>query len=464
MDTPQAAQDVDLGSGNLVGQLILIVILTMVNAFFAASEMAMVSVDQNRLKHDAEDGDKKAENILSLLKDQSNLLSVIQVAITLAGFLNSASAATGISVRLGLAMSNWGVPYSSTVAQILITLILSFITIVFGELIPKRIAIVKSEEFARSAVGTISFVNKLFKPFVWLLSKTTNVFLNLFGIKAEDMEARITINDIKSLVQQGHTQGIIDAVESEMINSVINFDETYAEEIMTPRTEVFMIDINDEFIEYKEDMLSLKYSRIPVYNEDVDNIIGILYLKDYLLEAYIVGFENVNIRKIMKPAYFVPERKNINELFGELQTNNRHMALLIDEYGGFAGIVTMEDLIEEIVGNIDDEYDHDEPEIRKVSDDIYEVKASISIKDFNYETGSKIDEDSDDYDTIGGLIIYLLGYIPNDGETPKVEHDNLSIEVLDVKDKRVNEARITVYDDFTHKREDDIEDNIEERK
>ncbi|MGX7071426.1 hemolysin family protein [Helcococcus kunzii] len=464
MDNPQAVPEVDLGNGNLLGQLILIIILTLINAFFAASEMAMVSVDQGRLKHDAEDGDKKAESILNLLKDQSNLLSVIQVAITLAGFLNSASAATGISIKLGYAMSNWGVPYSRTVSQILITLILSFITIVFGELIPKRVAIVRSEEFARTAVGTISFVNKLFKPFVWLLSKTTNLFLKLLGIRAEDMEARITINDIKSLVQQGHSQGIIDAVESEMINSVINFDETYAEEIMTPRTEVFMIDINDEFSEYKDDMLSLKYSRIPVYNEDVDNIIGVLYLKDYLLESYIVGFENVNIRKIMKPAYFVPERKNINELFSELQTNNRHMALLIDEYGGFAGIVTMEDLIEEIVGNIDDEYDHDEPEIRKISDDVYEVKASISIRDFNYETGSKIDEETDDYDTIGGLIIYLLGYIPNDEEKPKIDYENLSIQVLEVKDKRIITAKITVYDEFTHKREDDLENEIDEAK
>lgn len=455
MEIPQAVRDVDLGNGNLVGQLILIVVLTLVNAFFSASEMAMVSVDQNRLKHDAEDGDKRAESILNLLSDQSNLLSVIQVAITLSGFLNSASAATGIALKFANTINSWGIPYATIVAQVAITFILSFITIVFGELVPKRLAIVKNEEFARFAVSPITIVSKLFKPFVWLLSSVTNLVLKLIGIKPEDMEAKITINDIKSLVQQGHSQGIIDSVESEMINSVISFDETYAEEIMTPRTEVFMIDINDEFIDYKDDMLSLKYSRIPVYEDDIDNIIGVVYLKDYLLESYISGFENIDIRKIMKPAYFVPERKNINELFSELQNNNRHMALLIDEYGGFAGIVTMEDLIEEIVGNINDEYDHDDPDLIKLSDDVYEVNASISIKDFNYDTGSKIDEESDDYDTIGGFIIFLLGYIPEEGETPFIEFENLSIEVLEVKDKRIIKAKITVYDQFTHKREDE---------
>lgn len=455
MEIPQAAQDVDLGNGNIVGQIILIIVLTLINAFFSAAEMAMVSVDQNKLKHDYEDGDKKAGNILNLLDNQSNLLSVIQVAITLAGFLNSAFAATGISYKLADVFKSWNIPYYITISQIVITLLLSFLTIVFGELVPKRVAIVKSEEFAKFAVRPITFFDKIFRPFVWLLTKTTNLVLSLIGIQSDGMEGRITINDIKSLVQLGHSQGVIDAVESEMINSVINFDETYAEEIMTPRTEVFMIDINDDFIKYKEDLLSLKYSRIPIYDEDIDNIVGILYLKDYLLEAYDVGFENIKLKELINPAYFVPERKNINELFGELQSNNKHMALLIDEYGGFAGIVTMEDLIEEIVGNIDDEYDQEDPEIIEVSDDVYEVKASISIKDFNYETGSEIDEESDDFDTIGGLIIYLLGYIPNNDERPILDYENLKIEVLDVQEKRVVKARITVYDEFTNLREEE---------
>lgn len=452
MDIPLAV-DVPLdSSGNLVGQLILIVVLTLVNAFFSAAEMAMVSVNQNKLKHDSEDGDKVAAKILRLLDDQSNLLSVIQVAITLAGFLNSASAATGISLKLADLMLQAGIPYSATIAQLVITLILSFVTIVFGELVPKRLAIAKSEKLARLAVTPVSIANIIFKPFVVLLSATTNLVLKIFGISSDDIESKITLNDIRSLVQLGKSQGVLDPVESEMINSVISFDETTAEEIMTPRTEVFMVDVNDEFSDYKEEMLSLKYSRIPVYDTDVDNIVGLLYLKDYLLEGYIKGFENIDIRKIMKPAYFVPERKNINELFNELQSNNRHIALLIDEYGGFAGLVTMEDLIEEIMGDIDDEYDHDEPDLEVLGDDVYKVKASISIREFNYQTGSEIDEDSEDFDTIGGYIIFLLGYIPEDGEVIKLSPDNLDIEVLEVKDKRIIQCVITVYDKFTNKR------------
>lgn len=462
MDIPQESSVPMNFEGNLTGQIILIILLTLINAFFSAAEMAMVSVDQNKLKNDADDGDKKAEKILKLLDNQSNLLSVIQIAITLSGFFNSAAAATGISLRLARWLGTYNIQYAITISQVLITILLSFITIVFGELVPKRVAIAQSEKIARMSVNIMAVTNAIFKPFVWLLSSTTNLVLKIFGMEVDDVEGKITINDIKSLVKLGHSQGVIDKVESEMINSVISFDETFAEEIMTPRTEVFMIDIEDNFLEYKDEMLSLKYSRIPVYSEDIDNIIGILYLKDYLLEAYVKGFENVKIDKILKPAYFVPERKNINELFNELQTNNQHMALLIDEYGGFAGLVTMEDLIEEIVGDIDDEYDTSDPEITEIARNVYQLKASMTIKDFNNFTGSEIDEESDDYDTIGGFIIYLLGYIPNEGDTPSLEYDNLDIEVLRVQDKRILEVKITVYDEFDNQRPEKEEEEKDE--
>lgn len=454
MDIPLAVTEVPLQNGNLTGQLLLIFILTLINAFFASSEMAIVSVDKAKLKHDADDGDRKASSLLELLEEQSKLLSVIQIAITFVSFYNVAYAASGISLRLANLLFDIKVPYANVISQILITILMTFITIVFGQSIPKRIALEKSEKIARFSVGIIKFINFIFKPFVYLLTWTTFLSLKIFGLETTDLEAKITISDIKSMVQLGQSQGVIDQIEGDMINSVISFDETFAEEIMTPRTEVFMIDINDDFHQYKEEMLSLKYSRIPVYDEDIDNIIGILYLKDFLLESYISGFDNVNIRKIIKPAYFVPERKNINELFSELQLNNKHMALLIDEYGGFAGIVTMEDLIEEIVGNIDDEYDYDEPELIQISDDIYKVKASIPIKEFNNKTGSNLDEESDDYDTIGGLIIYLLGYIPEDGEKPFIEIDNVSIQVLEVSNKKIQEAEITVYDEFSHRKDE----------
>lgn len=446
MEIPQVATEAELGGGGLTGQLILILVLTLINAFFSAAEMAMVSVDQNKLKSDADEGDEKSRKILAILQDQSNFLSTIQVVITLSGFFNSAAAATGISKRLGELFAFYKLPYAFTVSTVLITLILSYITIVFGELVPKRVALVKSEKFARFSVGPILIASKIFKPFVKFLSFSTNFVLKLIGISTDGVEGKITINDIKSLVQLGQTQGIIDQVESEMINSVIGLDNTYAEEIMTARPEVFMIDVNEPFEDFIDEMLQLKYSRIPVYEDEVDNIIGILYLKDYLLESYKKGFENVDIRNILKPAYFVPERKNINELFSELQTNNRHMALLIDEYGGFSGIVTMEDLIEEIVGNIDDEYDHDEPELIRISEDVFIAKGSISIKELNAQLHIEIDEETEDYDTLGGLIIFLLGHIPDDGDQPHLTFENLDLKVLEVKDKRIQEVKVTVQE------------------
>lgn len=459
MELPQAAQEIHLYSGSLTGYIILSIVLVIINAILSAAELAISSVDQNLLEEQSSDGDNRAKKILSVLEKQSKFLSVIHLVSTLVSFLNVTMTAVLITPRLAMYFNELNIFYPLFIAQILVTLILTLIIIIFGELIPRRIAFGNIENVARSTIGFVSLLVFIFKPIVWLISGITKLFMKILSIETDELDSKITINDIKSLVQLGHSQGVIDKVESEMINSVISFDETYAEEIMTPRTEVFMIDINDEFVNYKNDMMSLKYSRIPVYDDDVDNIKGILYLKDYLLESYSVGFENVDIKKILKPAYFVPERKNINELFSELQTNNKHMALLIDEYGGFAGIVTMEDLIEEIVGNIDDEYDYDEPEIEEVSDDVYKVIASISIKDFNSQTGSQINDDSEDYDTIGGFIIYHLGYIPEDGEKPSFNFENLRVEVLEVKDKRIMEAKITVFDEFTHKKEDEENEN-----
>lgn len=222
------------------------------------------------------------------------------------------------------------------------------------------------------------------------MSFSTNTVLRLFGISTEGVEEKVTLEEIRSIVEVGQEQGIINPSEKEMIDSVIGFDDKLAEEIMTARTEVFMIDLNDPLEEYITEMLELKYSRIPVYKDDLDNIQGILYLKDVLKEAYHVGFDKIDINKILRPAYFIPERKNVNALFNDLQANRQHMAILIDEYGGFSGIVTMEDLIEEIMGDIDDEYDHDEPELKKIDDYTYIAKGAISIKDLNYNLGIKL--------------------------------------------------------------------------
>ncbi|NLY45921.1 MAG: HlyC/CorC family transporter [Tissierella sp.] len=437
----------------IAGQLLLIFVLILVNAFFAASEMAMISVDKKKIAAQAEEGNKKAKILLDLLKEPSRFLSTIQVGITFAGFFSSASAAIGISDDLGQVLSSFGIPFAKDVAFISVTLILSYIMLVLGELVPKRIALQYSETFSMFSVKVIRIVATIMNPFVSFLSLSTNMILRIFGISIEGVEEKVTLEEIRSIVEVGQEQGIINPTEREMIDSVIGFDDKLAEEVMTARTEVFMIDLEDPMEDYLEEMLELKYSRIPVYEDDLDNILGVLYLKDFLREAYKVGFENIDIRKILRPAYFIPERKNINDLFNELQTNRKHMALLIDEYGGFTGIVTMEDLIEEIMGDIDDEYDHDEPDLKKIDDYNYVAKGAISMKELNSHLGTKLDEDSEDYDTLGGMLIDLMGYIPDDGDKHLVEHENIQFHIEEISERRIQLVHIVLKQEGTETEE-----------
>ncbi|CUN54641.1 Putative Mg2+ and Co2+ transporter CorB [Turicibacter sanguinis] len=425
---------------SLVSQFVLILLLTLLNAFFASAEMAIVSVNRNRIKMLADDGDKKASLLADLLEEPNKFLSTIQVGITLAGFFSSASAATGISEVIGASLSQLGIPYAQSISLIVITIILSYFTLVFGELVPKRIALQKSEQMAMLSVRPIVFVFKFAKPFVKLLSLSTNVLLRVIGMSDTDLEEKVSREEIKSLVDAGEEYGVINQIEKEMINSIFDFDDKLAKEVMTPRTEVYMI--NSKLPLSIEELLEENYSRIPVYEGDIDNIIGILYLKDFLHEAYQVGFENVDIKTLLHRPYFVPECKNIDQLFKELQKSKKHLAVLIDEYGGFSGIVTIEDLIEEVMGDINDEYDDDDPVIRKIDNDTYIVNGLISIKELNDKLQLNLDEETEDYDTLGGFLINQIDYIPSETEECMVEYENLLFKVQCVKDKRIETVKI----------------------
>ena len=427
---------------SLVSQFILILLLTLLNAFFASAEMAIVSVNRNRIKMLADDGNKKASLLVDLLEEPNKFLSTIQVGITLAGFFSSASAATGISEVIGASLSQLGIPYAQSISLVVITIILSYFTLVFGELVPKRIALQKSEQMAMLSVRPIVFVSKFAKPFVKLLSLSTNLLLRVIGMSDTDLEEKVSREEIKSLVDAGEEYGVINQIEKEMINSIFDFDDKLAKEVMTPRTEVYMI--NSKLPLSIEELLEENYSRIPVYEGDMDNIIGILYLKDFLHEAYQVGFENVDIKKLLHRPYFVPECKNIDQLFKELQKSKNHLAVLIDEYGGFSGIVTIEDLIEEVMGDINDEYDDDDPVIRKIDNDTYIVNGLISIKELNDKLQLNLDEETEDYDTLGGFLINQIDYIPSETEECMVEYENLLFKVQCVKDKRIETVKIHI--------------------
>ena len=422
--------------GSLLLQFIVIVALTGINAFFSSAEMAIVSINKNKLKILVEEGNRKAIMLENLMKEPSKFLSTIQVGITLAGFFASASAATGLSQYLSIYLRKLGIPYSGQISMILITFVLSYITLVFGELIPKRIALKSSEKIALSSVGTIVTVSKIFSPFVKFLTFSTNIVLTALKMKEDNIEEKVSKEGLRSLVEVGREHGIINEVEKEMIENIIEFDEKVAREIMIPRTKVFLIDKNisvDELFEKKEVEV---YSRIPVYEDEADNIVGILFMKDLMIEAYRKGFQNVKLPEIMQEAYFVPETKNVNELFNEMQSEKKHIAILIDEYGGFSGIVTLEDLIEEVMGNISDEFDADDSSIKKLSANKYLINGELSLNDLN--DYFHIELESKHYDTLSGLLIEHMGYIPEDNE----DIEPIIIDEISFKPKRVKDKKI----------------------
>jgi len=422
--------------GSLLLEFIVIVALTGINAFFSSAEMAIVSINKNKLKILVEEGNRKAIMLENLMKEPSKFLSTIQVGITLAGFFASASAATGLSQYLSIYLRKLGIPYSGQISMILITFVLSYITLVFGELIPKRIALKSSEKIALSSVGTIVTVSKIFSPFVKFLTFSTNIVLTALKMKEDNIEEKVSKEELRSLVEVGREHGIINEVEKEMIENIIEFDEKVAREIMIPRTKVFLIDKNisvDELFEKKEVEV---YSRIPVYEDEADNIVGILFMKDLMIEAYRKGFQNVKLPEIMQEAYFVPETKNVNELFNEMQSEKKHIAILIDEYGGFSGIVTLEDLIEEVMGNISDEFDADDSSIKKLSANKYLVNGELSLNDLN--DYFHIELESKHYDTLSGLLIEHMGYIPEDDE----DIEPIIIDEISFKPKRVKDKKI----------------------
>ena len=425
-----------MSEGSLLLQIVIIIILTGINAFFSSAEMAIVSLNKNKLKILIEEGNKKAILLDNLLKEPSKFLSTIQVGITLASFFASASAATGLSQFLSEALKPLNIPYRSQISMILITFILSYVTLVFGELIPKRIALRNSENIALSSVGVIVFISTIFSPFVKFLTFSTNLVLTILRMKEDNIEEKVSKEELRSLVEVGKEHGVINESEQEMIENIIEFDEKIAREIMIPRTKVFLIDKNISIHELFENKEIGKYSRIPVYENEADNIIGILLTKDLMMEAYKKGFDDIKISDLVQEAYFVPETKNVNELFNEMQLEKKHITILIDEYGGFSGIVTLEDLIEEVMGNIDDEFDDEDLSIHQISKNKYLVNGDVSLYDlndnFHFELESKY------YDTLSGILIENLGYIPEDNENI----EPITINGVVFKPQRVRNKKI----------------------
>lgn len=431
-------------NGSFTLQVVLIMVLVGINAFFAASEIAVISLNENKIKKMAENGHKKAQKLVKLMNEPSRFLATIQVGITLAGFLASAAAAQSFSSELARLFVYIGIPLPAgilnTISLALVVVILSYLTLVLGELVPKRLAMQKAEQIAMFAVSTLNMVAAVSSPFIKLLTKSTNFIIRLLGGKPYDNDTRITEEEIRLMVDVGEEKGIIRETEKEMIDNIFEFDDTQISKVMTHRTDIVGIPIDAGIDEVLKVITDEQFSRIPVFEEDMDNIVGILHLKDMMKFLANNKKEDFDMRKLVRKPFFVPASKKTDQLFRELQISKNHMAVVIDEYGGTAGLVTIEDLLEEIVGNIFDEYDEEEKEIEKIDENTFILSGTINLE--KVKEFFEADLPADIYDTLSGFIMGQIGRIPEDDENPVVEYDKLVFKVEKVEDKRILKVKV----------------------
>lgn len=422
----------DPGSQTIHLQLLILLVLTLLNAFFSASEMALVSLNRSRVEQKAEEGEKKYIRLLAVLENPNNFLSTIQVGITFISILSGASLAND----LGAVLAGW--LGNSTTAQTagywLALAMLTFVSIVLGELYPKRIAMNMKENLAVVTAPVIIFLGKIVSPFVWLLSAATNLISRITPMNFDDADEQMTRDEIEYILTK--SEQTLDAEEIEMLQGIFSLDELMAREVMVPRTDAFMVSIEDDTETIMSAILKQNFSRIPVYEGDKDNIIGLIHTKRILAEGFANGFENLNIRRIMQDPLFVPETIFVDDLLKALRNSQNQMAILLDEYGGVAGLVTLEDLLEEIVGEIDDETDKTEIFVREIADHTYIVQGNMTLNDFNEHFDMELV--SDDVDTIAGYYLTGVGTIPSQEEKVSFEVDSKGHHLVLVNDKVKN--------------------------
>ena len=429
----------DPESQSLLAQILLLIVLTLINAFLAASEIAVVSVNKNRVEQKAEEGNVKSQKLLKIIDNPTNFLSTIQVGITLVNILSGASLADTLSTRLAPLLG--GGTAAKSLANIIVLAILTYVSIVFGELYPKRIAMNKSEEVAQFTSGVIRTIGIIAKPFVWFLSASTSLLARITPMEFDDEDTKMTRDEMRYMLE---TEGVFEEDELEMLQGIFSLDTKVAREVMVPRTSAFMVDINDSVEEILTEILAENYSRIPVYNEDKDKVVGILHTKNLLKCAYKYGFETMDIKQILQEPLFVPETVFIDDLLYELKKTQNQMAILLDEYGGVVGLVTLEDLLEEIVGEIDDESDEVEELYEKISDKEYVIQGRMLIDDFNEAFNMSLH--MSDVDTMAGYLITALGMIPDEGEKLSFEVDNVKLISEEMEGSRVLKIRVFFHD------------------
>lgn len=431
----------------IIKQLLVQLVLILLNAFFAATEIAVINLNPTKLRKMQEEGDKKAAGLLKLVEQPSGFLSTIQVGITLAGFLGSAFAADSFAKYL----SDWlyyGVGFTAlspeginSLSVVIVTIILSYFTLILGELVPKRIAMQRPMEFAKIAGPVVSALSVVMKPVVWFLSASTNLLLRILGFSTEADEETVTEEEISMMVELGGAKGSIDEDEEEWIQNVFNFNDITVEDAMTRSNDVVSLETDMTNQEIMEIIEESGLSRYPVHNDNIHDVLGVLHTRDFFLN---LNSENPKpIEELIRPAYFVPETIHADTLFQDMQREKIHLAVVINEYGETAGIITMEDLLEEIVGNIYDEFDPSEPpEIEQLDENLWRVSGGIYIEDLAEELDIDLEE-SEYYDTIGGMVLSGQRSIPKDGTTLTVEMAGLHIQVEKIKHKKIETALVS---------------------
>lgn len=431
-------------ASDTAGGGVLSLVLILINGFFAAAEIAVITLNDNKIKKMAEDGNKNAARILRLTENSSRFLSTIQIGVTLASFLSSASAAQSFAPQLTAAILSAApnLPHNVVdgVSTFLITLLLSYFSLVLGELVPKKIAMQKAEALAFRFVGILQAIAVVFRPFIALLSVSTNFVMRLLGLNPNDGEQTVTEEEILMMVDAGEEKGVIGENAKDMISNIFDFSDTTVVEVMTHRTDIHAVEDTSSVQDVVRLSMKEGCSRIPVYHEDLDTVVGILYVKDLLRFVVPEASPDVPIAQLMRPAYFIPEGKKCSDLFKEMTERKVQIAIIVDEYGGTEGLITMEDLLESIVGNIQDEYDHEEEEIRKLAENKFTVDGITPIDEIEDLVGVELPET--EYDTIAGLMMERLGRVPSPGEHPSVTIPPLTLTVGAVSDRRITKILI----------------------
>ena len=423
-------------------EILILLFLILLNAFFAMSEIAIVTLNDKKIKKMGAEGHPGAIKVLQLVGNSSDFLATIQVGVTLSGVLTSASASQSFSAPLSSVLEFTGLHKNvrDIIATVTVTVILSFFSLVLGELVPKKIAIQNAEAVSFRVAGILLFISRVFSPFIKLLSASTNLIIRAMGIDPNKNEQAVTEEEILMMVDAGEERGTIEESAKDMIANVFDFDNTAVEEVMTHRTDIIAIEDTESIDEIVEMSIAKGFSRIPVFHEDIDDVVGVLYVKDLLKYISSEIPEKINLKDVMRPVLFVPDSKRCNQLFAEFTSRHIQIAIVVDEYGGTEGLVTMEDLLEAIVGNIQDEYDQEDDEIKRINDNTFTVDGSTTIEEIEDLTGVKISDG--DYDTVAGLIIEKLGDIPPKGEHPFIEIGDIKLTVQDVTDRRIVSVQV----------------------